>query len=336
MGAFTPGMHFLSGTAFSRSSRRSLGPTPTRSSFISRACSSPPRGGCVRGGARSLGRTVPAAAATAATVAIIGMAPGHGGALTALALPATASRQLLVPAVVALALGAIRHPRRVTLASAAAGSLVLALVHPTYAIFVWLPLAGFVAVRYAWTRLDLRPGMGVLGALALPAAAFFALLLPVINDTVSVSPGVAERLRSLKHYAGQLDVRSPDSFSTRPRRRTVERVRLQSRRSCCSRSRPTPRSGDGLPSWWEAHSWSSRSPCFRCYSSRSPMSCRSPRHAGLRASFPTGSRLLVASASWPTGSAGGRFPWPSPWAWRSRFSTPATSVTHCITVGRHW
>ena len=148
-----------------------------------------------------LGRTVPAAAATAATVAIVGMAPGHGGALTALALPATASRQLLVPAVIALALEAIRHPRRATLATAAAGSLVLALVHPTYAIFVWLPLAGFVAVRYAWTRLDLRPGAAVLGALALPAAAFFALLLPVINDTASVSPGAAERLRGIKHYA---------------------------------------------------------------------------------------------------------------------------------------
>ena len=50
-----------------------------------------------------------------------GMAPGHGGALTALALPATASRQLLVPAALALALetdappvaGRRRHrPRR--------------------------------------------------------------------------------------------------------------------------------------------------------------------------------------------------------------------------------
>ena len=48
-------------------------------------------------------RVVPAATAAAAGVAIVAMAPGAGGALTALALPATASRQLLVPAALALA-----------------------------------------------------------------------------------------------------------------------------------------------------------------------------------------------------------------------------------------
>src|SRR5207253_8189432 len=35
-------------------------------------------------------------------VALIALAPGRGGAYTALALPATAARQLLVPAVLAL------------------------------------------------------------------------------------------------------------------------------------------------------------------------------------------------------------------------------------------
>ncbi len=46
-----------------------------------------------------------AAGATAgAAVALVAMAPGHGGAFTALALPATAARQLLVPAALALAL----------------------------------------------------------------------------------------------------------------------------------------------------------------------------------------------------------------------------------------
>jgi hypothetical protein len=160
-----------------------------------------------------LGRTAPAAVATAATVAIAGMAPGHGGALTALALPATAARQLLVPAVIVLALAAMRQPDRATLASAGAGSLVLALVHPTYAIFVWLTLAGFVAVRYAWTRLELRAGAAMLVALALPAVAYFLLLIPLIHDTSSVSPSPVERLRALKHYAGQLEIHSPTSYS---------------------------------------------------------------------------------------------------------------------------
>ena len=42
--------------------------------------------------------------------AIAAMAPGHGGAYTSLALPATASRQLLVPAALALAFAAMRAP----------------------------------------------------------------------------------------------------------------------------------------------------------------------------------------------------------------------------------
>lgn len=161
-------------------------------------------------------RTAPAAAATAAGIAIIGMAPAHGGALTALALPATASRQLLVPAALALALEAMRRPAPASLASAGAASLVLAVVHPTYAIFLWIPFAGFVLVRFAWERVELRQGGLALGALAVPATAFFAWLLPTIRSTASVSPDAAERARGLQQYAGQLDVRSPDSFSVAP------------------------------------------------------------------------------------------------------------------------
>jgi hypothetical protein len=159
------------------------------------------------------GRTVPATAATAAGLALVGLAPGHGGALTALALPATAARQLLVPALIAIAFHAVRNPTRAQLATVAAASLVLAAVHPTYAIFVWLPLAGYVGVRYAWTRLELREGLAMLVAIGLPAAAFFLLLLPVIRDTNSVSPGESELARALRHYAGQLHVRSPSSYS---------------------------------------------------------------------------------------------------------------------------
>ena len=85
-------------------------------------------------------RVTPAAATAAATVALVAMAPGHGGAYTALALPATASRQLLVPAALALALAAMRTPSLGLLASAGLASLVLAVVHPTYAIFLWIPV----------------------------------------------------------------------------------------------------------------------------------------------------------------------------------------------------
>jgi hypothetical protein len=160
-------------------------------------------------------RTVPAAIATAAGIAMIGMAPSHGGALTALALPLTASRQLLVPATLALALEAMRRPSRVTLAGAAAGSFVLAVVHPTYALFLWIPFAGFVGVRWLWDRRDAREGLRALAALVVPASLYFVVLLPVIRSTASVAPDAAERLRGWKQYAGQLSG-TPDRFAVSP------------------------------------------------------------------------------------------------------------------------
>jgi hypothetical protein len=146
----------------------------------------------------------------------LALAPGHGGALTALALPATFARQALVPATLALALATLRAPSRMLIASTAAASLVLAVVHPTYALFLWIPFGGFLLVRWAWTRRDLREGAIVGGALVLPAAAFFAWLVPVVRDTASVAPSAAERARSLEQYAGQLVVDSPDRFHLAP------------------------------------------------------------------------------------------------------------------------
>ena len=160
-------------------------------------------------------RAVPAATAAAAGIAIVAMAPGHGGALTALALPATASRQLLVPAALALALEAVRRPAPVLLASAAVASLALAAVHPTYALFLWIPFAGFVGARWLWERRDALEGGLVLAALVVPAGLFFAWLLPVVGDTASVSPDAAERGRGFEQYAGQLSG-NPDRFAVAP------------------------------------------------------------------------------------------------------------------------
>jgi hypothetical protein len=160
-------------------------------------------------------RVTPAAASAAAGVALVAMAPGGGGALTALALPATSSRQLLVPAALALALETTRAPTRALVASTAAASLVLAVVHPTYALFLWIPFAGFLAVRWLWARRDARAGLLALGALAVPAGLFFAWLLPVVADTASVGPDTEERARGFDHYAGQLDG-SAERFSVVP------------------------------------------------------------------------------------------------------------------------
>ncbi len=161
-------------------------------------------------------RTVPAAVTAAAAVALAAMAPGHGGAYTALALPATASRQILVPAALALALAFVRRPTPRLLATTAAAAFGLAVVHPTYAIFLWVPFAGFLLVRVAWTRRDVRGGSLALAALVVPAVLFFAWLLPLVRDTASVSPDAEERQRAFSLYEGQLDVRSLDSFSVVP------------------------------------------------------------------------------------------------------------------------
>jgi Family of unknown function (DUF6541) len=158
-------------------------------------------------------RTWAAGAATAAQAAIVCFAPGHGGSYTLLSLPATSSRQLLVPAALALALESLRRPSLPLLASTAAAGFVLAVVHPTYAIFLWLPFVGFLVVRVLWTRGDVRAGAAALAALAVPAALFLAWLLPVVNDTVSVSPDADEVRRAFEQYSGQLDVRSETSYS---------------------------------------------------------------------------------------------------------------------------
>ena len=160
-------------------------------------------------------RTWAAGAVAAASAGLVCFAPGHGGTYTLLSLPATSSRQLLVPAALALAFESLRRPSLALWASTAAAGFVLAVVHPTYAIFLWLPFVGFLLVRLLWTRRDLRAGAAAFAALAVPAALFLVWLIPIVNETASVSPDADEVRRALGHYAGQLDVRSETSYSLR-------------------------------------------------------------------------------------------------------------------------
>ncbi len=101
-------------------------------------------------------------------------------------------------------------------ASAAAAGLALAVVHPTYAIFLWIPFAGFLFVRWLWARQDLRAGVAVLCSLAVPASLFMLWLVPIAADTVSVVPDAEEVQRAFEQYPGQLDVRSVTSYSLAP------------------------------------------------------------------------------------------------------------------------
>ncbi|HUG64959.1 MAG TPA: hypothetical protein VMK83_07055 [Gaiellaceae bacterium] len=161
-------------------------------------------------------RTWAAGVTAAAQVAMICFAPGLGGAYVFLSLPATSSRQLLVPAVLVLAFETIRSPSLGLVASSAAAAFVLAVVHPTYAIFLWIPFAGFLVVRALWERKDLRAGSLALTALVVPAALFMLWLRPIVNDTRSVSPDANELQRAFDQYGSQLVVRSDTSYNLAP------------------------------------------------------------------------------------------------------------------------
>ncbi len=136
-----------------------------------------------------------------ATLALFCFAPGHGGSFAVLALPATAARQLLVPAAIALFFAAPGWRRAATL-SAVFGAL--ALTHPTYAVFLLVPLAGYAAVRAVEWR-DWGPA---LGAAIVPTGLVLLWLKPIIDETVSHDPGRGERLRAIQHYGSSLVVSS--------------------------------------------------------------------------------------------------------------------------------
>jgi hypothetical protein len=161
-------------------------------------------------------RVGPAVAVVCGAVAVTALAPSHGGAYTALGLPATASRQILLPAALAVAFAYVERPTRALLASVAAAGLVLAVVHPTYAIFLWLPFGGFLILRSVVAGHEAKRIAAALAALVAPAAAYLAWLLPVVRDTVSHAPDGAELRRAFEQYAGQLDVFSETSYRLAP------------------------------------------------------------------------------------------------------------------------
>ena len=164
-----------------------------------------------------------------AQVAMFGLAAGSGGAYTALALPATASRQLLVPAVIALFFAYVVERGRSlgdriepvpeaapALATLAVAAGALALVHPTYALFLLVPLGGYVVARAALARTEVVEGLVAVAAVLLPAAAVALWVRPLAHETVSVNPSADELSRALRHYTGQLDVFSDGSYRLAP------------------------------------------------------------------------------------------------------------------------
>jgi hypothetical protein len=155
-------------------------------------------------------------AVLATSAGIFALAAGSGGSYTALALPATAGRQLFVPAVIALFFAYVAKRTHAGLATIAAASGVLALVHPTYALFVLIPLAGFVVARALLARREVLEGVAGLLAVVVPSAAVALWLRPIARETASVNPSADEVQRALQHYKGQLDVFSDGSYRLAP------------------------------------------------------------------------------------------------------------------------
>jgi len=156
-------------------------------------------------------------ATTLVQFTLLGLAPGHGGAFTSLALPATASRALLLPALLALVFAYVREPSAALLASIAAASTAMSLVHPSHSVLLSVGLAGFLVVRAVLgVRHDLPHIGAALGAILAPAGLVVLWLLPVVRGTVSHSPSHAELQRAFVGYGRELDVFGVHSYRLTP------------------------------------------------------------------------------------------------------------------------
>jgi hypothetical protein len=159
-------------------------------------------------------------ATLAGTLGLTAFASGSGGALRLLVLPATAGgRSLLVPATIALVFTYLRHPSRGRLVLVAASGLVLAVVHPTYALFTLLVLGGYAVVRLLVAPGELRTLALAGGALAVGALVFLAWLFPTVQDTASFTPSgeqVQSRQHGFERYPGQFIVSSDSRFHLNP------------------------------------------------------------------------------------------------------------------------
>jgi hypothetical protein len=166
---------------------------------------------------RQVFRSTPLAVATMlAQVAMIALAPGGGGAYTSLELPGTTARQLLVPAVIALFFRFMRDPARPVALTLAVAGMDLAFVHPTYAIFISIPLVGFALVRVLASGDDLRSSAGALVSFGLPVLAVFLWLAPIVAESRSRNPTAAVKAHAFARYATDLSVSSPTSYHLLP------------------------------------------------------------------------------------------------------------------------
>jgi hypothetical protein len=130
------------------------------------------------------------------------LAPGNGGSFATLALPGTAARQLLVPAAIAIVFFWVHNHRWGTLAAIGAIFGALTLVHPTYALFLLVPLVAAAALRPAeWRRWS-----SALAAALVPTGLVVLWLKPIADETLSRNPNGTALANGLRQYASELVV----------------------------------------------------------------------------------------------------------------------------------
>jgi hypothetical protein len=144
---------------------------------------------------------------------------GHGGVYGFLWEPGSVATQLLAPAAVAFFFHFVRKPTWPTAVMLAATSASLALVHPTYVLFLAIPLGAFVIARALLTRgTDFRNGILGFAVFGLPMLLAFLWLEPVLEQTIPISPKPGQLAQNLHHYRTDLVVHSLARYNLAPAR----------------------------------------------------------------------------------------------------------------------
>ena len=144
----------------------------------------------------------------AATLAVFCFGPGHGGSYANLSLPGTAARQLLIPAALVLFFGWVETRRRLPLAGTGLAFGALMLIHPTYGVFLLLPLAGYVLLRPG----EWRCSLAGLAAALVPTGLVLLWLKPIADETLSHDPGPAAAAQAIAQFRSQLVVANLHSY----------------------------------------------------------------------------------------------------------------------------
>jgi hypothetical protein len=151
-----------------------------------------------------------------ASLVPIGFAAGRGGSLVSLGEPGAAAKQLLVPAVIAVFFRSLPRARPAVLGTLAAADAGLALIHPPYALFLLLVLAGFTLVRLLVRTIDSGHALRPLALSTVAIGAAFLWLRPIARQSVAFRPTAAERARELARYGNELNVSNPHRFALSP------------------------------------------------------------------------------------------------------------------------